>query len=321
MKMGVRAMSFADEKSGKSSPIYLGSLQHDLLPARIVEAAAALRDCHLWGNDCGIDRTQQPGPCRVGEVAWVASYGPHMGEEDVLRGWRGSGTIFFSGCNLHCVYCQNHDISQALVGSPADAEALAAMMLELQAMGCHNINLVSPTHVAAHLVAGMVLAIRAGLRIPFVYNTGGYDGPQALALMDGLIDIYMPDMKYADAETGLKLSLVRDYPAVNRAAVREMHRQVGDLQIDRRGLARRGLLVRHLVLPGGLAGTLEVARFLAEEVSPETYINVMAQYHPAYRAVEHAPLGRCVTPQEYQDALDQARAAGLHRFDRRTGRF
>ncbi|HOT90991.1 MAG TPA: 4Fe-4S cluster-binding domain-containing protein [Anaerolineae bacterium] len=306
-------------------PIYLAFLESHTLSRRVAEAEAALHDCHLCGNDCGIDRTQRPGPCRIGAIAYIASYGPHHGEEDVLRGRYGSGTIFFSGCNLHCQYCQNDDISQHVVGQPVTPQSLAAMMLDLEQQGCHNINLVSPTHVVPQIVMGLAVAIRAGLRLPVVYNTGGYDAPQALQLMDGLIDIYMPDMKYSDAAIAQQLSLVRDYPAVNRAAVKEMHRQVGDLIVDEHGIARRGLLVRHLVLPGGLAGTAEVARFLAEEVSRDTYINVMAQYHPAYKARQCAsdtmPLDRRVTPAEYADAVQQAREAGLHRFDERRWHF
>ncbi len=306
-------------------PIYLSLLENDALSTRIADAAAALRDCHLCGNNCGIDRTQRAGPCRIGATAYVASYGPHHGEEDVLRGRFGSGTIFFSGCNLHCQYCQNYDISQRVVGQPVSPQDLAAMMLDLEQQGCHNINLVSPTHVVPHIVKGLAVAIQAGLRLPVVYNSGGYDAPQALHLMDGWIDIYMPDMKYADAETAQKLSLVRNYPAVNQAAVKEMHRQVGDLVIDERGLARRGLLIRHLVLPDGLAGTAVIARFLAEEVSQDTYINIMAQYHPAYKAWDSTthtmPLNRRVTAEEYAMAVQQARAAGLHRFDERRRYF
>jgi putative pyruvate formate lyase activating enzyme len=302
-------------------PIYLELLEQEgALAARVAEAWNALHDCRLCGNDCGIDRTERAGPCRVGDEAYVASYGPHMGEEDVLRGWRGSGTVFFSGCNLHCVYCQNADISQRRAGDPVTPEDLARIMLRLEARGCHNINLVSPTHVVPQIVLGLAVAIRAGLRLPVVYNTGGYDAPQALALMDGLVDIYMPDMKYADADVARELSAVRDYPAVNRAALREMHRQVGDLVMDEQGLATRGLLVRHLVLPGDLAGTAAVARFLAEEISQATYVNVMAQYRPAYRAREcatdNAPLDRPVTREEYRAAVEAMRAAGLHRFDR-----
>jgi putative pyruvate formate lyase activating enzyme len=194
-------------------------------------------------------------------------------------------------------------------------------MMSLQERGCHNINLVSPTHVASHIVPALVAAARQGLRIPIVYNTGGYDAPQAISLMDGIVDIYMPDMKYADAETAQVLSAVEDYPAVNQAAIKEMYRQVGDLDVAEDGVARRGLLVRHLVLPGGLAGTAEVARFLVEEVSPETYINVMPQYRPAYRAgvcaTPEMPVARSVTAAEYRSALREAREAGLHRFDER----
>ncbi len=300
-------------------PVYLSLLESKALSTRIADAETALHDCHLCGNDCGIDRTQRPGPCRIGATAYVASYGPHHGEEDVLRGRYGSGTIFFSGCNLHCQYCQNDNISQRVIGQPVSPHDLAAMMLDLEQQRCHNVNLVSPTHVVPQIVMGLAVAIQAGLRLPVVYNSGGYDAPQALSLIDGLIDIYMPDMKYADAIIALQLSLVRDYPAVNQAAVKEMHRQVGDLVIDECGIARRGLLIRHLVLPGGLAGTADVARFLATEISRDTYINVMAQYHPAYKARQCAtdamPLDRRVTPAEYAAAVQQAREAGLHRFD------
>lgn len=300
-------------------------LEGESLDERIAAAEAALHNCHLCGNDCGIDRTQRPGPCRIGATAYVASYGPHHGEEDVLRGRYGSGTIFFSGCNLHCQYCQNDDISQRVAGRPVTPQSLAAMMLDLEQQGTHNINLVSPTHVVPQIVMGLAVAIQAGLRLPIVYNTGGYDAPQALGLMDGLIDIYMPDMKYADAAIAQQLSLVRDYPAVNRTAVKEMHRQVGDLVTDERGIACRGLLIRHLVLPGGLAGTAEIARFLAEEISRDTYINVMGQYHPAYKAhqcvTDSMPLDRRVTPAEYSAAVQHAREAGLHRFDERRRYF
>lgn len=305
-------------KPSGMKPRYLELFKGDALKCRVDEALQALHNCHLCGNDCGIDRTQRAGPCRIADRVIVASYGPHHGEEDVLRGRRGSGTIFFSGCNLHCVYCQNFDISQTTDGESVTPDDLARIILTLQKRGCHNINLVSPTHVAAHIVPGIAIAIEAGLHIPIVYNTGGYDAPQALALMDGLVDIYMPDMKYSDPELGEELSLVRHYPEINRAAVKEMHHQVGDLITDDRGIACRGLLIRHLVLPGNLAGTAEITRFLAEEVSRDTYINIMAQYHPAYKAwgcaTEKIPLNRRITPQEYQNALAIARMAGLHRF-------
>ncbi|NLE44777.1 MAG: radical SAM protein [Chloroflexi bacterium] len=311
--------------SDRAWPVYRELLNGGRLADRVKHAAAAVHDCHLCGNDCGIDRTEGSGPCRIADVVYVASYGPHHGEESVLRGWRGSGTIFFSGCNLHCVYCQNHDISQHRMGSPVTAGDLAAMMLWLEEQGCHNINLVSPTHVAAHIVPSLVLAVQAGLMAPIVYNTGGYDGSQALELMNGLVDIYMPDAKYSDAKVAQRLSSVDDYPAVNRAALREMHQQVGDLQIDGRGLARRGLLVRHLVLPGGLAGTTDVTRFLARELSIDTYVNLMAQYRPAYHARHcvdaDTPLARPVTSDEYQEAYRAARRAGLHRFDEAHARL
>jgi len=307
------------------NPLYLPLLKNGELGQRVAAAEAALHDCHLCGNDCGIDRTQRAGPCRIGATAYVSSYGPHHGEEDVLRGHYGSGTIFFSGCNLHCQYCQNDDISQRVAGRPVTPQSLAAMMLDLEQQGTHNINLVSPTHVVPQIIMGLAVAIQAGLRLPIVYNTGGYDAPQALGLMDGLIDIYMPDMKYADAAIGQQLSLVRDYPAVNQAAVKEMHRQVGDLVVDERGIARRGLLIRHLVLPGGLAGTADIARFLAEAISPETYINIMPQYYPSYKAWDCAsdaiPLDRRLTPAEYAAAVQQARETGLHRFDERRRHF
>lgn len=202
-----------------------------------------------------------------------------------------------------------------------EPEELASMMLSLQAQGCHNINLVSPSHVVAPILAALLIAAEAGLRLPLVYNTGGYDSLEALQLLDGVVDIYMPDMKYADEEVAYRYSRVRNYPAVNQAAVKEMHRQVGDLVMDDRGIALRGLLVRHLVLPGGLAGTPEIARFLAEEVSRDTYINIMDQYRPCYRAREHPPLDRPITSQEYEEAVAAAQRAGLHRFDQRRTRL
>jgi putative pyruvate formate lyase activating enzyme len=245
----------------------------------------------------------------------VASYGPHHGEEAPLRGWRGSGTIFFAWCNLRCVFCQNWDISQQGMGRAMSPAELAEMMLELQAMGCHNINLVSPSHVVAQILAAVAIAARRGLHLPLVYNTGGYDSLEALALLDGVVDIYMPDMKYADSAIAHRYSHVRDYCDVNRAAVKEMHRQVGDLVLDDRGIAQRGLLVRHLVLPNDLAGTEQVIEFLAREISPATYLNLMDQYRPCYRAAEHPPLDRRLTGPEYHAALAAAHHAGLHRLD------
>lgn len=296
---------------------YQALLRSNLLEERVVQAYQSLVKCTGCAWECGVNRlVGERGVCRTGKRAMISSYGPHLGEEDPLRGWRGSGTIFFTRCNLRCQYCQNHDISQTDNGNKAEPEAIAATMLELQEAGCHNINLVSPTHVVPQILAAVLIAARAGLRLPLVYNTGGYDSLTSLQLLDGVVDIYMPDMKYANPQIGLRYSKIRDYPKVNQAAVREMHRQVGDLQIDDRGLATRGLLVRHLVLPNNLAGTQKVVHFLAEEISPDTYFNLMDQYRPAYKASQYPQLNRRVTPSEFQQALQMALEAGLHRLDR-----
>lgn len=239
-----------------------------------------------------------------------------MGEEAPLVGRRGSGTIFFTYCNLRCVFCQNYTISQLGEGRAVDREELAGMMLSLQAKGCHNINLVSPTHVVPHILDALELAVSMGLHLPLVYNSGGYDSVETLELLDGVVDIYMPDMKYSDEKTAEQSSGIKDYPKVNKAAVKEMHHQVGDLQIDEEGVAHRGLLVRHLVLPNRLAGTQEVVRFLAQEVSTNTYLNIMAQYHPCYKAFDIPQLARPVLGQEFYEAIDLAHQQGLYRLDR-----
>ncbi len=289
------------------------------LARRVAEAYARLEACDLCARACLVNRRAgELGQCRTGERAVVSSFGPHLGEEDPLRGWRGSGTIFFTHCNLRCQYCQNAGISQEGSGEEVEPEELAGIMLQLQAEGCHNINLVSPSHVVPQILAALLVAAQAGLRLPLVYNTGGYDSLSTLKLLDGVVDIYMPDMKYADAAIGLRYSKVPDYPEINQAAVREMHRQVGDLrQVDENGIATRGLLVRHLVLPGDLAGTAQIVRFLATQISPHTYLNVMEQYRPAYRASQYPELDRRITRQEYSAAVEMARAAGLYRLARR----
>ena len=246
----------------------------------------------------------------------ISSYGPHFGEEAPLVGRHGSGTIFFTYCNLQCVFCQNYAISQLGEGRAVDSEELAGMMLSLQAKGCHNINLVSPTHVVPFIVDALELAVSKGLYLPLVYNSGGYDSVETLGLLDGIIDIYMPDMKYSDEKTAEQLSGIKDYPKVNKAAVKEMHRQVGDLQMDKQGVAHRGLLVRHLVLPDRLAGTQEVVRFLAQEVSTNTYLNIMAQYRPGYKALDIPQLARPVLGQEFYEAIDLAHQQGLYRLDK-----
>jgi len=246
----------------------------------------------------------------------VSSYGPHFGEESPLVGRHGSGTIFFTYCNLQCVFCQNYTISQLGEGYGVDGKELAGMMLALQSRGCHNINFVSPTHVVPFILEALEMAVASGLHVPLVYNSGGYDSLETLKLLDGIIDIYMPDMKYSDEKTAERLSGIKGYLGVNRAAIREMHRQVGDLQIDKHGVAQRGLLVRHLVLPNGLAGTGEVVRFLAQEVSTNTYLNIMAQYHPCHKAFDMPLLARTVNSREFSEAIDLARQKGLKRLDK-----
>jgi putative pyruvate formate lyase activating enzyme len=298
-------------------PAYARLAESGELARRVELAWRHLEDCDLCARYCHVNRRAgvAGAVCRTGERARVASWGPHHGEEDCLRGWGGSGTIFFSWCNLRCVFCQNWDISQRPAGREMEPAEIADMMLELQADGCHNINLVSPSHVVAQIIAAVDIAARKGLRLPLVYNTGGYDSYEALQLLDGIVDIYMPDMKYGDSALARKYSKVRDYVAANQQAVKEMHRQVGDLVLDERGIARRGLLVRHLVLPDNIAGTDAVLEFLAEEVSPDTYVNLMDQYRPCYRADEYPELGRGITRAEYEAALASARRHGITRLD------
>jgi putative pyruvate formate lyase activating enzyme len=286
------------------------------LEERVSVAYARMECCNLCARHCDINRLAGSlGVCKTGLQARVSSYGPHMGEEDSLRGWKGSGTIFFSRCNLRCQFCQNHEISQTDSGNEVNSQELANIMLELQVMGCHNINLVSPSHVVPQILAALRLAVQSGLRLPLVYNTGGYDSLETLHLLDGIVDIYMPDMKFANGGYAKKYSRAQDYPQVNQAAVEEMHRQVGDLQTDENGLATRGLLVRHLVLPRNLAGTKQVVQFLANEISKNTYLNLMAQYQPAYHASRYPELNRGITTSEYNTALRIAKDAGLTNLD------
>ena len=303
-------------------PAYLSLLHSGELERRVAEAYARLEACDICARECGVNRrlSAEGAGCHTGERAVVSSHGPHFGEETPLVGRGGSGTIFFSWCNMSCQYCQNYEISQVGLGREVEPEELARMMLGLQSQGCHNINFVSPSHVVPQILAGLLIAAQAGLRLPLVYNTGGFDSLKTLALLDGVVDIYMPDMKYADAKAARRLSKVRGYPAANQAAVKEMHRQVGDLTVDERGVAQRGLLVRHLVLPDELAGTAEIVRFLRDKVSPHTYINVMAQYRPCYRANEYPPLDRTISAQEYAEAVRLAQEAGL-RLDQRRSRL
>jgi putative pyruvate formate lyase activating enzyme len=299
------------------TPAYLALLENGELADRVQQAYRQMEHCDLCGRYCHVNRrTSLKGVvCRTGELAVVDGFGPHHGEELPLRGRYGSGTIFFSWCNLRCVFCQNWEISHKGRGREVEPQAIANMMLALQAHNCHNINLVSPSHVVAQLLAAINLAAEQGLRLPIVYNSGGFDSPEALKLLDGVIDIYMPDMKYGDSAIARKYSAIKEYVAINQAAVREMHRQVGDLVLDNDGIAQRGLLVRHLVLPQGLAGTEQVLDFLAREISPNTYLNLMDQYYPSYKAGRYPELTRRVSSDEFQEAVKSARRLGLNRLD------
>jgi putative pyruvate formate lyase activating enzyme len=282
----------------------------------VERARQLLQACTACPRNCQVNRFENKfAVCKTGRLAVVSSHFPHHGEEDCLSGWKGSGTIFFAGCNLRCVFCQNFDISWQVCGIPVPPRELAGMMLELQALGCHNINFVTPEHVAPQIVEALPLAIEGGLRLPLVYNTSAYDSMESLALMDGLVDIYMPDFKYWDAEMARKYSRAPDYPEVARRAIKEMHRQVGSLVIAPNGLARRGLLIRHLVMPQDVAGTRAVMQWIADELSPETYVNLMGQYHPAGKVSrsDHVEINRRVTPAEFQRACDAALHAGLRR--------
>jgi putative pyruvate formate lyase activating enzyme len=273
---------------------------------------ALMNPCTLCPRNCKVSRSKgQTGFCGVGDMPVISSVGPHFGEESVLVGRGGSGTIFFAGCNLGCIFCQNFDISHHRHGSRVTIEDLAQAMLGLQNYGCCNINFVTPTHVVPAIAAAIELARRNGLKLPTVYNTGGYDSVDTLKLLDGLIDIYMPDMKYSDSDVAEELSSAPDYPQINFAAVKEMHHQVGDLKTEN-GAATRGLLVRHLVLPDNLAGSFEIIDFLNEQISPKTTINVMDQYRPCYKASSHTKINRRPTREEIKSARQYALKKGLN---------
>lgn len=298
-------------------PSYLALHDSGELARRAERAREALEECAICPRDCRVNRLEdERGYCGGGLRALVCSAAPHFGEENPLVGRGGSGTIFLAGCNLGCVFCQNHEISHLRQGREVNTEDLANIMLRLQRQGCHNINFVSPSHFVPQILEALAPAVEGGLQVPLVYNTGGYDAVETLRLLDGVIDIYMPDAKYADPEVAEELSGAADYPRVMREALAEMHRQVGDLQIDDRGIAQRGLLVRHLVLPEGLASTEDVMRFLAS-LSEETYVNVMAQYRPCHEAFDHPRISRRITREEYREAVQATLDAGLHRLDER----
>jgi len=299
-------------------PNYLKLHRDGALQLRIQDALAKLDCCELCPRRCRVNRLEnEQGVCRTGRRALVSSHGPHFGEEAVLSGRFGSGTIFFTGCNLQCCFCQNHDISHEGLGEEVTPEQLAAMMIDLQNQGVHNINFVSPSHVVPQILEALPLAIQKGLTVPLVYNSGGYDLVETLRLLDGVIDIYMPDYKFSKDIPAIFYCKAPDYPEVVKRALREMHRQVGDLKMDGNNRAVRGLLVRHLVMPDGLAGTREAMRFIADELSLHTYVNIMDQYHPAGELEKFPELNHAVTAQEYEEALNIAREEGLTRFDSR----
>lgn len=303
------------------TPLYL-NLSKNELKERAEKAWDLLNPCRVCPRVCGVDRTQSKagGFCQMGAKSWVSSFHPHFWEERVLVGAKGSGTVFLTSCNLACVYCQNFEISQLRIGKEIEIKDLAEMMLSLQDQDCHNINFVSPTIWVPQILKALAIAVEKGLKLPLVYNTGGYDSAETLKLLDGIIDICMPDIKYSDSACGLKYSAVPNYWEVVQKAVREMFRQVGDLVIGKDRVAKRGLLIRHLVLPNEIAGTGKVMKFLAS-LSKDTYINLMDQYHPTNKADQYPELNRRVTTEEFQEALTLAQKEGLHRFDKKIARL
>ena len=300
-------------------PCYLDPTVRSTLAQRRQTVLTALDECRLCPRNCGANRNAgETGHCRTGRFARVASVFAHHGEEDCLRGRHGSGTIFFTECNLHCIFCQNADISNDPArGAEVDARRLGRLMLDLQEQGCHNINFVTPSHVVPQIIEGAEYAIEHGLSIPLVYNTGGYDSVDTLRRLDGLVDIYMPDFKFWTAAAAGRLADAPDYPDRIRDVIREMHRQVGDLCLDEEGIAQRGLLVRQLVMPGLIDESRRIYEWLATEISPDTFVNIMFQYRPEHRvdATHYEDLDRCPTPTEWYAAHTAARAAGLTRFD------
>jgi len=292
-------------------PRYL-NIKKEELDRRIEKAYRLLSPCEVCPRKCGVNRLKrEKGFCRSGEEVIVSSYNAHFGEEPSLSGNFGSGTIFFTNCNLKCVYCQNYPISQLGNGNEVNLSELAKIMLALQKRKCHNINLVTPTHFVPQILKSLKSAIKMGLRIPIVYNSSGYESVGTLKLLDGIVDIYLPDARYADNEIARRYSSALNYFEIMKKALKEMYQQVGDLAIDKMGIARSGLIVRHLVLPEGLSGTKKIMHFIAREISPHTYISLMAQYFPAYQAGQFPPLSRRINREEYREALRAFEEEGL----------
>jgi len=298
-------------------PLYLEKLTLPELKLRAEALHQLLIECRICPNECIAKRMEgETGECHSTNEVFISSVGPHFGEEQPLVGTNGSGTIFFTNCNLDCKFCQNYDISHLGIGEKASTTDLARAMLWLQQIGCHNINLVTPTHFTPQIVDALILAVEKGLEVPIVYNCGGYESVETLKLLEDIVDIYMPDIKYSIDENALKYSGVQNYWETVKLAVKEMHRQVGDLKISKRGIAQRGLLVRHLVLPNDIAGSKAVIDFVADEISTDTYLNIMDQYRPVYHADNYPELNRQITPSEYKDVVDYALGKGLRKgFD------
>jgi putative pyruvate formate lyase activating enzyme len=299
-------------------PAYL-KLPVSEIERRAKEAVASLERCRVCPRNCDVDRlNNKHATCRTGRYARVSSYFAHFGEEDCLRGWNGSGTIFFGLCNLRCVFCQNWDISQMMTGVETTPKMLASMMIALQDQACHNINFVTPEHVVPQILEALPIAIQRGLNLPIVYNTSAYDSLESLSWMENIVDIYMPDFKFYTEEHGKVYAKAADYGEVARRTIKEMHRQVGDLVMNERGIAQRGLLVRHLVMPGGVADTSTVAKWIAKELGPTTYVNVMSQYYPAHKTEKHPEIHHRIDQTEFLEAIQLAHAAGLQRLDKRS---
>ncbi len=299
-------------------PVYLRTFREGLFPEKIENAFRMLENCALCPRNCGLNRLKgEKGYCCAGSMPEVSSHSPHFGEERPLVGFHGSGTIFMTHCSLQCLFCQNYSISHLGEGQEVSFERLGKMMIELQSMGCHNINFVSPTHYVPQILKAIPPAVEKGLSVPLVYNTGGYDSVQTLKLLDGVFDIYMPDFKFSDSKPAQEYSQASDYPENVKLALKEMFSQVGDLLVDEKGIALRGLLVRHLVLPQGLAGTREAMHFMAQELSKNTYVNIMDQYYPCGKISLNSPLGRRITKEEYNEAIEAAKKEGITRLDKR----
>jgi putative pyruvate formate lyase activating enzyme len=286
----------------------------DDIKERIEKAYALLESCSVCPRNCGVNRLKgEIGFCGVRREPKIASYNVHTGEEPPISGTNGSGTIFFSGCNMRCMYCQNFPISQLRNGREVTTQELADMMLHLQFKGCHNINLVTPTHFVPQILAALPFAWKKGFDLPLVYNTSGYDSLETLRLLDGVMDVYLPDMRYSDDKVAEKLSSVEDYVEVNRQSIKEMYRQVGNLVTDEWGIAKKGLVIRHLVLPHNLAGSEKSFRFIGEKISPQVYVSLMGQYFPSFKAGECVSINRKITPEEYESAVESFLESSLSR--------